>query len=275
MDRSDIAKRMKEYEDAQKTYLTRRVPVLIRIDGNAFHTFTRGFKRPFDDILNEAMQRAMRYLCENISGCILGYTQSDEITLLLVDYKNMHQGAWFGYVKRKVETLSASMATMAFNNAFMEIVKERMQNDVKDCKPEKEHEIRMRYVKYVRKIGKAMFDSRAWNMPEFEVINEFIWRQNDCTRNSIQSVGHANFSDKQLDHKNRSQIQDMLMEHKGINWNDFPTHLKRGSCCVKKPVMFNEGTPEEFVRSKWVIDNEIPIFTQNRNYITDLFNFQK
>ena len=130
MDTSDFAKRMKEYEDARKDYLTKRVPVMIRIDGKAFHTFTRGLARPFDGILIEAMQRTMKYLCENISGCVLGYTQSDEITLLLIDYKSMSQGAWFGYVKRKVETISASMATMAFNNFYTDILKERVRREL-------------------------------------------------------------------------------------------------------------------------------------------------
>lgn len=131
MDTSDFAKRMKEYEDVRKDYLTKRVPVMIRIDGKAFHTFTRGLAKPFDNILIEAMQQTMKYLCENISGCVLGYTQSDEITLLLIDYKSMAQGAWFGYVKRKVETISASMATMAFNKFYTDIVKERVRKELK------------------------------------------------------------------------------------------------------------------------------------------------
>lgn len=272
MDRSDLAKRMKEYEDARKIRLTRRVPVMIRLDGNAFHTFTRGFEKPFDDIMIEAMQRTMKYLCENISGCVLGYTQSDEITLLLIDYKSVTQGAWFGYVQRKVETISASMATMAFNNAYSEILKERMKDALAKCKTSEEKtKVKSHYVKYARKCGKAMFDSRAWNIPEFEVINELIWRQNDCTRNSIQSVGQANFSHKRLQNKDRHEIMDMLMLEKGINWNDYPTHLKRGSCCIKVPQVFNKGTLDEFTRNKWIIDTEIPIFTQDRDYINSRF----
>ena len=216
MDTSDFAKRMKEYEDARKDYLTKRVPVMIRIDGKAFHTFTRGLAKPFDNILIEAMQQTMKYLCENISGCVLGYTQSDEITLLLIDYKSMAQGAWFGYVKRKVETISASMATMAFNKFYTDIVKERVRKELKGCETEADKKkVTDYYTKYARKCGKAMFDSRAWNMPEFEVINGFIWRQNDCVRNSIQSVAQANFSAKQLEHKNQKELMDMLMLKKG------------------------------------------------------------
>jgi tRNA(His) 5'-end guanylyltransferase len=116
----------------------------------------------------------------------------------------------------------------------------------------------------------AMFDSRVFTLPKEEVVNCIIWRQNDATRNSIQSVGQANFSQNQLECKNCSDIQDMLMLEKGINWNDFPTHLKRGSCCIKKPFKINEGTDQEAIRNKWVIDTEIPIFTQNKNYVNEL-----
>ena len=184
----------------------------------------------------------------------------------------MSQGAWFGYVKRKVETISASMATMAFNNFYTDILKERVRRELGECQTEADKKkVTDYYAKYARKCGRAMFDSRAWNMPEFEVINEFIWRQNDCVRNSIQSVAQANFSAKQLEHKNRKELMDMLMLKKGVNWNDYPIHLKRGSCCIKVPHVYNEGTPDEFTRNKWVIDKEIPTFTKDRDYIEKRF----
>ena len=92
---NDLDIRMKEfYEFIPKTKLMRRTPVILRIDGKAFHTFTRGFQKPFDEILIKSMQETMKYLCENIQGCVLGYTQSDEISLLLVDYKNLNSSAW-------------------------------------------------------------------------------------------------------------------------------------------------------------------------------------
>ena len=116
----------------------------------------------------------------------------------------------------------------------------------------------------------ATFDSRVFNIPKEEVVNCLIWRQQDSTRNSIQMVGQANFSHKQLQGKNCNDIQDMLMLQKGINWNDYPTTLKRGSCCIKKPFKINEGTEKETIRNKWVIDNEIPIFTQDKDYVNRL-----
>ena len=117
----ELGKRMKEfYEARSRTYLPRRTPVAIRIDGKAFHTFTRGFQKPFDEVLGNSMVRTMEYLCKNIQGCVFGYTQSDEITLLLIDYKQLNSEAWFDYQTQKMCSIAASMATMAFNRYFNE-----------------------------------------------------------------------------------------------------------------------------------------------------------
>lgn len=269
-----LGNRMKTYENVTRNYLTRRMPVIIRLDGKSFHSFTRGFKKPFDDVLVDTMQQTMKYLCENIQGCILGYTQSDEITLVLIDYQNRDSCAWFDNNIQKIASVSASMATMAFNKFFTENVSQWMVTiyPVNSNREEeyllKDFALRDKYINAAKK--GAMFDSRVFNIPKEEVVNCFIWRQQDATRNSIQSVGQANFSDKQLNGKNQNDIQDMLMLEKGINWNDYPTHLKRGSCCVKMPCKINEGTEHETTRNKWVIDTEIPIFTQDKDYVNRL-----
>lgn len=123
--KDDLGVRMKTfYEQIPKTKLMRRCPVLVRLDGRSFHTFTRGFKRPFDEILIRTMQDTTKYLCENIQGCVLGYTQSDEITLVLVDYKKLTSSAWFDYEVQKMCSIAASIATMAFNKIFKENVYE-------------------------------------------------------------------------------------------------------------------------------------------------------
>ena len=120
----ELGSRLKHnYENVSKTFLTRRMPVVIRIDGKAFHTFTRGLKKPFDEILHKSMEKTMEYLCKNIQGCVFGYTQSDEISLLLVDYKNLNTDAWFNYSVQKCVSIASSMATMSFNKAFAEEVK--------------------------------------------------------------------------------------------------------------------------------------------------------
>lgn len=263
MDRSDLAKRMKGYyETVPKTKLMRRTPVAIRVDGKSFHTFTRGFQKPFDEVFVAAMQKTMQYLCENIQGCVLGYTQSDEITLILVDYQELDIDAWFDYEVQKLCSITASMATMAFNKYFDEQALKYQYSPVVNP-------IRLAAYQRSIKMG-AMFDARCFNIPKEEVTNLVYWRQIDASRNSVQMYGQANFPQEELEYKTCNMIQDMLMTQKGINWNDLPTHLKRGSCCIK----FINTTNEDH-RSGWVIDKEIPMFKgEGREYIEKLINFE-
>ena len=265
--RDDIGTRMKDfYEQIPKTKLMRRCPVAIRIDGKAFHTYTRNFKRPFDSIFMRAMQETMKYLCENIQGCVLGYTQSDEITLILVDYEKINSSAWFDYEVQKLCSVSASMATMRFNQVFARLVQEVREEGTEDPQ----------YIKVLDKACEtgAMFDSRCFNIPKEEVTNLIYWRQLDASRNSIQMVGHANFSQKQMHGKSTSDIQDMLMLEKNINWNDFPVACKRGSCCIRGqadevPSCTGDSSNENF--RGWMIDNDIPIFKgEEREYVDHL-----
>ena len=244
MDSSDLSKRMKKYEVVSKGTLMSRMPVILRIDGRSFHTYTRGFKRPFDELLMTAMQETMKYLCENIQG----YAQSDEISLVLVDYKKFTASSWFDNEIQKIVSIAASMATMAFNRAFTTLA--AREGDAVYCE----------------KAGFAQFDCRAFNLAKEEVANYLYWRQADATRNSIQMVGQANFSHRDLQNKSCSEIQDMLMLQRGINWNNFPVQQKRGSSCIK------EYQAEDGIsRNRWIIDKEIPIFTgDDRSYIEDL-----
>ena len=272
MDNSNLAKRMKQYEAVSKSTLVRRMPVIIRLDGRSFHTFTKGFKKPFDEVLVKTMQETMKYLCENIQGCVLGYTQSDEITLVLVDYKNLDSQPWFDDEVQKICSIAASMTTMAFNKIF----KHKIAKQSKRLYTEYLEEQDSTYIENLEmSMNKgAMFDARCFNIPKEEVTNNIYWRQLDATRNSIQMVGQANFSHKELQDKSCNQIQDMLFTQKGINWNDIPTHLKRGSCCIRENYIFENSNPngETCVeRSRWIIDKEIPIFKgENREYIDRL-----
>lgn len=275
----DLGNRMKTfYEQIPKTKLMRRTPVIIRIDGKAFHTFTRGFKKPFDEILIQSMQETTKYLCENIQGCVLGYTQSDEITLVLVDYQRFETSAWFDYEVQKMCSIASSMATMAFNKAFVknvsEVYKNRYKEEGKCLMP---YDL---YKTYQNAIDKgAMFDARVFNIPKEEVTNCVYWRQLDASRNSIQMVGQANFSHKELHCKTCNDIQDMLMLQKNINWNDFPTHQKRGTCVVRNKIVLESNDITETVmlrditksENEWIIDKEIPVFKgEGREYIEKL-----
>lgn len=262
MKNDSLGDRMKAYENISRHYLTRRVPVIIRIDGKAFHTFTRGLKKPFDRLLMTAMQETMRYLCENIQGCVFGYTQSDEITLVLTDYEKITTDAWFGYNIQKMASVSASMATLAFNDAFANIARVSEPGTI-------DFEV------YLNKFNKALFDSRVFTVPVDEVCNCLIWRQQDATRNSIESVGQANFSHNQLMGKSCNDIQEMLWAKRNINWNDFPTDCKRGSACYRvtvdeemaNPNPNSDGEPIAVKRKRWEIDYDIPIFTQDRDFV--------
>ena len=274
----DLGTRMKEfYEQVPKTRLVRRMPVAIRIDGKAFHTFTKGFQKPFDEVLIKTMQETTKYLCENIQGCVFGYTQSDEITLILVDYKKLDTSAWFDYEVQKLCSISASMTTMAFNKFFYENVRKFSFNRTEAPARDK---LLNTYLDAIKK--GAMFDARCFNIPKEEVTNLIYWRQLDASRNSIQMVGQANFSHNELQNKSCNDIQDMLMLQKNINWNDFPTYQKRGSCIIKSDeketiIEDNIGTDGSIIgtkmtiRSKWIIDKEMPILKgEDRAYIDNL-----
>ncbi len=274
--RDSLGDRMKAYyENRAKTYLTRRMPVIIRLDGKAFHTLTKGLKKPYDEIFHNTMNATMKYLCEHIQGCKLGYTQSDEITLLLTDDDTIDTDAWFDNNVQKICSVSASMATLAFNKFFAEeiniwdkangLAAIGYLNEDKDSALVKLHDA---YWKAYHK--GAMFDSRCFNIPKDEVINCFIWRQQDATRNAIQMLGQCNFSHKELQGKSCNNIQDILMIQKGINFNDMPTEFKRGVCCYKRSVEKNGAT-----RSEWFIDKETPIFTQDRVYVEKRFDKEK
>ena len=293
--RDDLGTRMKTfYENIPKTRLMRRVPVAIRLDGKAFHTFTRGFQKPFDFVLMDTMQQTMKYLCENIQGCVFGYTQSDEITLILVDYQKFTSSAWFDYEVQKICSISASMATMAFNKFFAQEVNkwgvetfgfEWYEGGTNDPEVINTSEWKLAEI-YSKAIDKgALFDARCFNIPKEEVTNLIYWRQLDATRNSIQMVGQAHFSHNELQDKTCNMIQDMLMTKYGINWNDFTIPCKRGTACIKvgkkvtenikrEPQPFGEDRVTTTIieeRPIWVIDKNMPILKgEDRKYVDDL-----
>ena len=271
MDTSDLANRMKEYEKRNQYYLQKRTPVAIRVDGRSFHTFTKGFKRPFDDILMKSMQETAKYMCENIQGAKLAYVQSDEITIILTDYDTLDTDCWFNYRTDKLCSISASMATMAFNKYF-----EKNVDDYRFRKWDgvsKYEEGTEEYIKTLLKAVEkgAMFDARCFNIPKEEVTNLIYWRQLDATRNSIQMVGQANFSHKELQNKSCNDIQDMLHEQKGINWNDYPTVCKRGTAVIYTNYQNPQSLTDKDIIKGWKIDAEMPILKgEDRAYVDDL-----
>lgn len=268
----NLGDRMKDYENVPRISLTKKLPVIIRLDGKAFHSFTKGMKRPFDDVLINAMQKTAQYLCENVMNCKLAYTQSDEISLLLIDYEKNESQQWFQNSLQKMVSVAASMATMAFNNAFFDAVTEWVVKIREDgtCLDGNGCVIADKLLNtYTKRYRSAMFGARAFTLPKEEVCNYFIWRQQDASRNSVQMVAQSLFSHKQLHGRNTGELQDMMFTEHGVNWNDYPTHQKRGTCIVKE-----QYDKDGAMRTRWVPDLEIPIFTQDRDYI-DKYVFPK
>lgn len=209
------------------------------------------------------MQKTMLALCEQIQGCVLGYTQSDEITLVLVDYQRIESMAWFDNQVQKICSVAASIATSAFEKALHE--------EIEDLRVQAIYEQQIDnlgfYGSYLlnkkaslleEKQFKANFDARAFNIPIHEVINNLIWRQQDATRNSILSVAQSLYSHKELQGIGTKELQNKMLTEKNINWNDYKTDEKRGIAAIKD----NDG--------KWFIDELTPIFTEDRDYINRL-----
>lgn len=243
-DKTSLGDRMKRYEAVSQGSLMRRTPVIIRLDGKAFHTFTKKISQhndsslktgPFSEKLHQIMEYTSFQLTKQIQNAKLAYFQSDEISILLTDWSTLTTDQWFGGNIQKIVSVSASIATAQFNKRFQEIFGVEDGIDATDI---------------------AYFDSRVFNLPKEEVTNYFIWRQQDATRNSINMLAQFYFSHNELHEKSTSQVQDMLMLEKGVNWNNLEVWKKRGTCVHIDPW-------DNVLRA----DSEIPIFTQSRAYI--------
>lgn len=236
----NLGNRMKSYESVSKSYLMNRSPVIIRLDGKSFHQFTRGFNKPFDEIIQDCMMATAIELCQSIQNCRLAYTQSDEISLLLIDYDNIETESWFKNNIQKITSVSASLASVIFNKNFINRSKS-VDSDI-----------------YNRKQYLAIFDSRVFNLPANDVCNYFIWRQKDAIRNSIQSVSQSYFSQKELNNLSCNQLLNKLMEEKNVDWeSDYSIYQRRGCCIIKQYI----------AGGSWSYDSITPVFTEDRYYI--------
>lgn len=267
--KDSLGDRQKAYEAVNDRILVPKMPFIIRVDGKAFHTYTRGFVKPFDNIMGTTMIEVTKKLCEEIAGAVLGYTQSDEITIVCKYTDRIVSQAWFNGRIRKIETIAASKATKWFNKIFSEKVHDYIEN----FEGTKEYKNTLRLF-YNKKIGMAEFDARVFNIPEWDCINNVILRQQDATRNSVEAVGHANFSTKELHKVNCDGIKEMLLKQKNINWeSDFTPYQKYGAFCykIKETKKVKDKTVE---RTLWYCNPyEEYIITKDRNrfrVLTDL-----
>jgi tRNA(His) 5'-end guanylyltransferase len=268
-----IGDRMKSYyEDRTRFKLTRRTNTIIRVDGKAFHTYTEGLQRPFDQGLMEDMNKTAEYLCQNIQGAKFGYVQSDEISILITDYDDIDTHAWFDGNLQKMTSIAASLATAKFNQLRMARACSDSDGDLAE---------KMLANLEIEQFKLAMFDARIFQIPyQEEVINYFIWRQQDATRNSISSVAQSLYSAKELHGKKTSDMQEMIFQ-KGINWNDYSPREKRGSIIRRvehvyarrdEPIMDGKTRViEAYKRKKWEADPNTPIISQDKDYLRWFF----
>ena len=269
--RDELGDRMKKnYENRTRFLLPRRTYTLIRVDGKAFHTYTRGCERPFDAGLIEDMNETACYLCKNIQGAKIGFVQSDEISILMTDFDKLDTDAWFDGNIQKIVSVATSLATSKFNQLrYLRDIKEKWNNGMGITT------ITHRWLELFENFKLAEFDARTFTIPsKTEVMNYFIWRQQDTVRNSISSVAQSLYSSKELHGKNMSEQQEMIFQ-KGINWNDYDSTLKRGRFVFKEEVDMEtdyKGTnfqQKNYKRNRWVARG-CPTFTAEPLFL-DLF----
>lgn len=210
MQKSSVGERMKKYEDIPRIHLTPRMPCIIRLDGKAFHSYTKGFQKPIDPLIQNALIEVGKALIGEIQGAQIVYMQSDEISVFINDYETFETQAWFDKNLQKIVSVSASICTAYFNRFMWAQGKQKV----------------------------ALFDSRAFVIPREEVCNYFHWRQIDAERNSVSSLAQSQFSHKFLHKKTVQDMKKMLLTEKNIDWDTLPTAQKRGLCILK------DGTPD-------------------------------
>jgi len=236
---------MKKYENAYRHYLPERMPLIIRIDGSHFHTYTKNLNKPFDKDLANAFWETCKYLLENISGAKLAYHQSDEISLLITNYDKLETQSWFDNNIQKMVSLSASLATAKFNE------------EMRKTHPEKEL---------------ALFDARVYVLPKEEVNNYFLWRERDAMKNSISMVAQQHFTPSQLKGLNGKEMNEKLWVKKCIDYDLLPTWQRQG-VVVKKDFYTKVNSENVHPKSKtvarkrWEVDFNIPVFSEDPDYI--------
>lgn len=201
MNEDSLGDRMKQYESLYESHFMPQLPILCRVDGRSFHSFTKGLDKPFDLNLIDLMRHTCKFLVGETNANV-GYVQSDEISLMW-NYTDKAQPL-FGSRVQKLASIMSSLATAYFNKFLFDFL------------PKKQ-------------LSTPVFDGRVWNVPsKTEVVNYFIWRERDAVRNSISMAAQSMFSHNELQEKSSSEMQEMMFQ-KGNNWNDYIDCCKRGS----------------------------------------------
>lgn len=206
------------YENAYRFQLTRKTPVIIRFDGRHFHSYKSLMEFPFDTCFSILMDKTARELSTRIQGAKIVYSQSDEISLLLTDFDKIETDAWFGYNIQKMVSCGASLCTSIFAKSLFE-----MYNSPSCIITPKNENMFKNFMERI-----PTFDARVFNIPTVEIFNYFLWRQKDCIRNSILSLGQSVFSHNEMQGLNTQQIKNKLLSEHNIDWIDQPHRFKFG-----------------------------------------------
>lgn len=271
-----LAERMKGYENIPKNFLMRRTPVIIRLDGAHFKNFTRTLDKPFDGVLTRAMEGTLLHLCKTIQGCVFGYSQSDEISLLLCDFQALTTDGWFGYNVQKMVSTAAAMTTLAFNHNFESAAEEFSRKTLSRGIFSGDYTFIGQYItdkmrSYKDALKKCpTFDARVFNLPKEEVNNYFVWRQADGERNAVSALAQKNYSQKQLNGISTEQLKIKLKEEKNIDWKAMPLANTRGFICTKDFKYNNTG-----VRPVWGVNTTIPYFKDADFIVKEAMDFEK
>lgn len=271
-----LAERMKGYENIPKNFLMRRTPVIIRLDGAHFKNFTRTLDKPFDGVLTRAMEGTLLHLCKTIQGCVFGYSQSDEISLLLCDFQTLTTDGWFGYNVQKMVSTAAAIATLSFNHNFEGAAQEFSRKTLASGVFAGDFTLRGQWLTDKTRIyNEALkkcptFDARVFNIPKEEVNNYFVWRQFDAERNAVSALAQKNYSQKQLNGISTEQLKIKLKEEKNIDWKAMPLANTRGFICTKDFKYNNTG-----VRPVWGVNTTIPYFKDADFIVKEAMNFEK
>ena len=251
---------MKKYEESSATKLAKKTPVFIKLNVCSYAQMTKHLRKPYDVIFANAMQHTMMSICEVAHGAIFAYSNFDEITVVLTDYHKLNSNAWFSYDVQKMSSVVSSIATVEFNSEFNKLV----QEFEKDYSGANKENLLVEYKKLAE--HKIMFSSHCFNVPENRVCDMLYWRQKECTKNIIQSIGRMYFENDVLVGKCNDEILEMLRETYGIDWVNLPVELKRGVACTKGSNPFSK-------KKNWAIDKHMPLLIEpNQDYIKKILD---
>lgn len=251
--KDDLGDRMKGYESVTKTKLMKRVPVIVRVDGKAFHNFCKRFDRPYDEVFNGMMNKVLQKLCAEVQGVKLGERHSDELSLLITDYDSLNTTPYFDYSIQKMVSVISSIATAEL---CRQLVLENNKHAIFSSDWSGDINPSIKPVLFMDETWPS-FDARCFNIPEREISNYFWWRNNDSVRNSIQMLAQSEFSHKELQGMGCDAIQDKLFKERGINWNNIDQGQKTGFICTSEkfdyPVEKGPNKGDVYQRSQWIL----------------------